>query len=111
MPLTYTLARIYTSEESRHLGRPLYQEIVELMQQSEDPRPVPRHQSITGCYENGEVATFGVEVFSFNMPLEIPVIMPKTESPRLLPLLEAMVDEGLMTVEDQDVHWHKCRSR
>jgi CBS domain-containing protein len=66
-------------------------------------------KGIAGCYENGEVATLGIEVLSFNMPLEIIVIMPQQESARLLPLLEEMVDEGLMTVEEKEVHWHKCR--
>ena len=44
MPLTYTLARIFTSEETRYNGRPLYLEIVNLVQPAEDLRPLPRHQ-------------------------------------------------------------------
>jgi CBS domain-containing protein len=111
MPLTYTLARIYTSEEARHQGRPLYQEIVEFISRQQISARVHVTKGIAGCYENGEVATHGVEVLSFHMPLEILVIMPKADSARLLPQLEAMVDEGLMTVEDQEVHWHKCRKR
>ena len=111
MPLTYTLARIFTSEESRYHGRPLYQEVVELIRKQKISARCHVTKGIAGCYENGEIATFGLEVFSFNMPLEITVIMPQQESARLLPLLEEMVDEGLMTVEQQDVHWHKCRKQ
>jgi len=109
MPLSYTFARIFTSEESRHHGRPLYQEIVDLVSRQKISARCQVTKGIAGCYENGEVATLGVEVFSCNLPLEILVIMPSHESGRLLPLLEDMVDEGLMTVETQDVHWHKCR--
>jgi CBS domain-containing protein len=109
MPLTYTLARIFTSEESRYNGRPLYQEIVDLVSRQKISARCHVTKGIAGCYENGEIATFGVEIFSFNMPLEIIVIMPQQESARLLPLIEDMVDEGLMTVEEKDVHWHKCR--
>ena len=111
MPLTYTLARIFTSEEARYQGRPLYQEIVDLVSRRKISARVHVTKAIAGCFENGEVATFGVEVFSFHMPLEILVIMPQAEGALLLPLLEEMVDEGLMTVEDQEVHWHKCRKQ
>ncbi|MDR3669497.1 MAG: DUF190 domain-containing protein [Holophaga sp.] len=109
MPLTYTLARIFTSEESRYQGRPLYQEIVDLVSRQKISARCQVTKGIAGCYENGEIATFGIEALSSNMPLEILVIMPQQESARLLPLLEEMVDEGLMTVEERPVHWHKCR--
>jgi CBS domain-containing protein len=111
MPLPYTLARIFTSEESKYKGKPLYLEIVNLVNRQKISARCHVTKSIAGCYENGEIATHGIEVLSFNMPLEIIVIMPQQESARLLPLLEEMVDEGIMTVEDQDVHWHKCRKR
>lgn len=111
MPLTYTVARIFTSEEARHQGRPLYREIVELMQKQKISARCQVTKGIAGCYENGEVATLGVEVFSYNLPLEITVIMPQAESARLLPMLEAMVDEGLMMVEEKEVHWHKFRKQ
>ena len=111
MPLTYTVARIFTSEEARYQGKPLYQEIVDFVSRQKISARVHVTKGIAGCYENGEVATFGIEVFSFHMPLEIVVIMPQSESARLLPLLEDMVDEGLMTVEEKEVHWHKCRQR
>jgi CBS domain-containing protein len=109
MPLTYTLARIFTSEESRHKGRPLYQEIIDLVTRQKISARCQVTKGVAGCYENGEVATLGIEVMSASMPLEIIVIMPQQESARLLPLLEEMVDEGIMTVEEKDVRWHKCR--
>jgi CBS domain-containing protein len=109
--MTYTLARIFTSEESRYHGKPLYLEIVNLVKRQKISARCQVTRGIAGCYENGEIATQGIEVLSFNMPLEIIVIMPQQESARLLPLIEEMVDEGIMTVEEQDVHWHKCRKR
>lgn len=111
MPLIYTLARIFTSEESRYQGKPLYLEIVNLINRQKISARCQVTKGIAGCYENGEIATHGIEVLSFNMPLEIIVIMPQQESARLLPMLEAMVDEGLMTVEEKEVHWHKCRKQ
>jgi len=111
MPMTYTLARIFTSEESRWNGKPLYQEIVQLVSRQKISARCQVTKGIAGCYENGEIAASGVEVFSFRMPLEIIVIMPQAESARLLPMLEAMVDDGIMTVEEKEVHWHKCRKQ
>jgi CBS domain-containing protein len=111
MPLIYTIARIFTSEAARFNGKPLYLEIVNLVREQKISARCQVTKGVAGCYENGEIATHGIEVLSFNMPLEILVIMPEPESAALLPQLEAMVDEGLMTVEQQAVHWHKCRKR
>ena len=111
MPLIYTLARIFTSEEARYQGKPLYQEIIDLVVRQKVSARVHVTKGIAGCYENGEVATFGVEVFSFHMPLEIIVIMPQSESARCCPSWRRWWTKGLMTVEDQDVHWHKCRKQ
>ena len=111
MPLTYILARIFTSEAARYHGKPLYQEIVTFIHKQKISARCQVTRGVAGCYENGDIATSGIEVLSFDMPLEIIVIMPQQESVRLLPQLEAMVDEGLMTVEQQDVRWHKCRKQ
>jgi len=111
MPLTYIIARIFTSEESRFKGKPLDQAIVEFIRRQCISARCHVTKGISGCYENGEIATQGIEVFSFNMPLEIIVIMPKVEGERLLPMIEEMVDEGIMTVEEKDVRWHKCRKQ
>jgi CBS domain-containing protein len=111
MPMIYTVARIFTSEGVRHEGRPLYLEIVEQIRRLRIPARCHVVKGVAGCYENGEVATHGVEVLSCNLPLEITVILPRAESGRVLPLLESLVGEGLMTVEEREVYWHKARRR
>lgn len=111
MPMTYVLARIYTSESAKHEGRPLHLEVVELVRKQRIPARCHVVKGVAGCYESGEVATHGVEVLSYNLPLEITVILPRSEAGRVLPLLEALVDEGLMVVEEREVHWHKTRRR
>lgn len=109
MSLPYTIVRIYTSEEARCDGKPLPQAVVNYVHGLKVAARCLVTKAVEGCYENGEMATFGVEVLSYNMPLVITVIMPSAEKDAALPGLERMVEDGIMTVEEKEVLWHRSR--
>jgi len=109
MPLPYTIVKIYTDEDSRHEGKPVYQAISRFIQGLKISARCMVTRGIAGCYENGEIATFGIEVLSYNMPLEITVIIPSREKDKVIPVLEEMTEDGIMIVEEKDVCWHKSR--
>ncbi len=109
--MPYTVVRIYTSEEARYDGKPLSQAIVNFVHGLKISARCLVSKAAAGCYENGEIATFGVEVLSYNMPLEITVIMPSREKDAVLPALERMAEDGIMTVEEKEVRWHKSRKQ
>ena len=111
MPLLYTVVRIYTSEEARYEGKPLSQAILNYVHGLKISARCLVSKAAAGCYENGEIATFGVEVLSYNMPLEITVILPSGEKDAVLPVLERMTEDGIMTVEEKEVLWHKSRKQ
>jgi CBS domain-containing protein len=111
MPLPYTVVRIYTSEEARYEGKPLSQAIVNFVHGLKISARCLVNKAAAGCYENGEISTFGVEVLSYNMPLEITVIFPSGEKGAVLPALERMAEDGIMTVEEREVLWHKSRKQ
>ncbi len=111
MPLPYTVVRIYTSEEARYDGKTLSQAIINFVHGLKISARCLVSKAVAGCYENGEIATFGVEVLSYNMPLEITVIMPSREKDAVLPILERMTEDGIMTVEEKEVRWHKSRKQ
>ena len=107
MSLPYTVVKIYASEESRCEGKPLPQAVMNYLRGLKVPARCLVARAVEGCYENGETATFGVEALSYNMPLEITVIVPSAEKDAVLPGLERLVGDGLMTVEEKNVVWHR----
>ncbi len=111
MPLPYTVVRIYTSEEAKFEGKPLSQAVVNFIHGLKLSARCLVSKAAAGCYENGEIATFGVEVLSYNMPLEITVIFPSREKDAVLPALERMTEDGIMTVEEKEVRWHKSHKQ
>ncbi len=111
MPLPYTVVRIYTSEEAEFEGKPLSHAVVNFVHGLKISARCLVSRAVAGCYENGEIATFGVEVLSYNMPLEITVIFPSREKDAVLPALERMTEDGIMTVEEKEVRWHKSRKQ
>jgi PII-like signaling protein len=97
-----TLARIFTNEGSCYRGKALCQEIINLVARQKIAARCQVSKGIAGCRENGDIATAGIESLSFSMPLELIVIMPQQEGGRLLPMIEAMLDEGIMTIETME---------
>ncbi len=111
MSLTYTVVKIFAGEESSYNGKPLPMAIVDFVSGLKISARCLVTKAVAGCYENGDIATYGVEAMSFNMPLEITVILPERESAKVIPMLEEMSDEGIMLVEQKEILWHKCRKQ
>jgi len=68
-------------------------------------------RGLGGCYENGEIATQGIEVLSFNMPLKIEIILPAPELDLVLPVVEEMVEDGIVLIKEADVRLHRVKAR
>jgi len=64
-------------------------------------------KGVEGSYESGDIATEWIEVLSFNMPMRITIILPSAEFDLVLPGIEEMVTDGIVTVRDIDVVVHK----
>ena len=111
MAIEYSRIQIFTSEEAKHQGKPLYMAVVEFVRAQKLAARSLVTRGVAGCYENGEIATKGVEVLSFNMPLKIEILLPMPELDRVLPTLEAMVEDGMVTVETASVWQHRTVSR
>jgi PII-like signaling protein len=92
------LMRIFVSEDDSHNGHPLYTAIVEML----------RHEGIAGATVLRGVMGYGAnsvihsgEPFKLGtgMPLCVEVVDTEEHLKRVLPKLDAMVIEGLMTLE------------
>lgn len=111
MSIPYAVIEIFTSEEARWDGAPLAQRIVEFVRNQKIAARCIVSRGVAGCYENGEIASHGLEVLSFNMPLKIEIILPAAEVERIAPTLERVVSDGIVAVEDMPVRSHRTQAR
>lgn len=111
MPLTYRIIEIFTSEEARFGGRPLYDAVVEFVSRSKIAARCIVTRGIAGSYENGEIASTNIEVLLFNMPIKIEIILPSAELDTILPKIEEMVRNGIVAIREVEAGLHRAQSR
>lgn len=107
MMLKYKIIEIFTSEDVQWHGRPVYSAIIEHVNNLKIAARTIVTKGIEGSYESGEVATGRIEVISYNMPVRIVVILPARELDNVLPVVQEMVSDGILTLRDQEVIYHK----
>jgi CBS domain-containing protein len=109
MSLKYSEIEIFTNEEARYQGRPLYEAVVQHIRELKIAARCMVMRGIEGCYENGEVVTQSITDMSFNMPILIKIILPYVQALQILPRLEEMMDDGIMAVREINVRCYKTR--
>ena len=72
--LRYKVIEIFTSEEARWHGQPLYDAVVGFVREQKMAARCLVTRATDGCYENGEIASRKIEILSFNMPLRIDLV-------------------------------------
>jgi CBS domain-containing protein len=105
----YKKIEIFTSEEARWEGQPLYEAVVRLVADMKIAARCSVIKGIGGSYESGEIATGRLEVLSYNLPILITIILPAAESDRILAPLEKMVTDGIVALQELTVIVHKTR--
>ncbi len=109
--LQYKKVEIFTSEETRWQRRPLHSAIVQAVHELKIAARCLVTRGIEGSYETGEMATGRLEVLSYNMPVRVTIIMPTSEFEKVIAKIEAMVTDGIVSVQDLQVISHKTRGR
>jgi len=110
MMLKYKIIEIFTSEDVQWHGQPIYSAIIEHVNNLKIAARTIVTRGIEGSYESGEVATGRIEVLSYNMPVRIVIILPARELDNVLSAVQEMVTDGILTVRDQDVIYHRTNS-
>jgi hypothetical protein len=96
------LMRIHIGERDRFHGKPLYQEIVELL----------RRRGYAGATVNRGIMGFGaharlhsdrVELLSLDLPIVIECVETEERINAILPELDMMIEGGLVTLERAQV--------
>ena len=96
------LARIYIGESDHHAGRPLYEAIVALLRE----RGVAGATVLRGIEGYGRAArlhTSRILRLSEDLPILIEVVDREDRLRAVLPEIDAMVGEGLITLEHVEV--------
>lgn len=111
MTIKYNVIEVFTSEDAKWKGRPVWEVVVEHVRELGIAARVMVSRGLAGCYENGELASNKIEVLSYDMPIKIETIFPAAELDTVLPVIEGLVTDGIVAVEDMQVRVHRTQKR
>ncbi|MGK2850695.1 MAG: DUF190 domain-containing protein [Candidatus Limnocylindrales bacterium] len=104
------LARIYIGEADRHHGRPLYQAIVELLRER-GIAGATVFRGIEGFGANARLHTSRILRLSEDLPLLIEIVDQEDRLRAVLPELDLMIGDGLVTLERVEVETYRGTPR
>jgi PII-like signaling protein len=92
------LLRIFIGESDRWHGKPLYEEIVRLVRQ-EGLAGATVLRGIEGFGADSRLHTSRILRLSEDLPVVVEIVDTEENIERVLPMLDGMVAEGMLTVE------------
>ena len=104
------LLRIFIGESDRWHGRPLYQAIVERVR-AEGLAGATVVRGIEGFGADSHLHTSRILRLSEDLPVVVEIVDTAANIERVLPLLDDMVEEGMVTVERVQVISYRSSSR
>lgn len=96
------LVRIFVGESDRHEGKPLYQAIVERAR-AEGIAGATVLRGVVGYGSHSRIHTASVLRLSEDLPMVVELVDRAERIAALLPALDGMVGEGLITIEKVQV--------
>lgn len=104
-----TLLRIFIGEDDEHHGRPLYEAIVMALREH-GLAGATVLRGIMGFGRSSVLHSARVLRLSQDLPIIIECVDRRANIDRVLPILDDMLEEGLVTVEKADVIIHRGRT-
>jgi uncharacterized protein len=101
------LLRIFIGESDTHHGRPLYQAIVELLRQ-EGLAGATVVRGIEGFGKSSRLHTSHILRLSEDLPIVIECVDAKDTIEAVLPTLDEMIGDGLITLERVEVRVYRA---
>lgn len=101
------LMRIHIGERDRFQGRPLYQEIVELLRRR-GYAGATVHRGIMGFGAHARLHSDRVELLSHDLPIVIECVETEERINVILPELDSMIEGGLVTLERAQVIMYRA---
>jgi PII-like signaling protein len=104
------LLRIFVGESDRHEGRPLYQAIVERVR-ADGLAGATVLRGIEGFGADSRIHTSRILRLSEDLPVVIEIVDTAEKIDAILPVLDEMVGEGMVTVERVQVIAYRSSER
>jgi PII-like signaling protein len=101
------LLRIFIGESDTHAGRPLYQAIVETLRR-EGLAGATVFRGIEGFGKSSRLHTAHILRLSEDLPIVIECVDTTERIEAVLPTLEEMIGDGLVTLERVDVRVYRA---
>lgn len=106
----HKLLRIFIGESDTHEGRPLYAAIVELLRR-DGLAGATVLKGIEGFGKSSRLHTANVLRLSADLPIIIECVDAAEKVESVLPALDSMIGDGLVTIEAIDVRVHRGGER
>lgn len=103
-----TLLRIFVGEDDEHDGRPLYEAIV-LALREQGLAGATVFRGTMGFGRSSVLHTAKVLRLSEDLPIVIECVDRQAAIEQVLPVLDELVDEGLVTLEKVDIRIYRGR--
>jgi len=97
-----TLMRIFIGEKKKHRHKPLYQAIVEMLRK-EKLAGATVLRGITGFGVKSHLRSANLLALSQDLPMVVECVDTRENIDRILPKIDEMVGEGLVTLEKVEV--------
>jgi PII-like signaling protein len=97
-----TLMRIFIGEQKKHGHKPLYQAIVEMLRK-EKLAGATVLRGITGFGAKSHLRSANLLALSQDLPMVVECVDTKENIDRIMPKIDEMVSEGLVTLEKVEV--------
>lgn len=98
LPEEAELLRIFVGESDKHDGRPLYEAIV-IAARKDGLAGATVFRAVMGFGAHSRVHTSKVLMLSEDLPMVVEIVDATEKIEAFLPVLDTMMDEGLVTVE------------
>ncbi len=92
------LVRIFVGEDDRHGGKPLFQAIVELARK-EGLAGATVLKGVAGFGAHSRIHSASILRLSEDLPIVIEIVDQAEKIAKVLPVLDAMLGDGLITLE------------
>ncbi len=103
-----TLLRIFVGEDDERDGRPLYEAIVLALREA-GLAGATVFRGMMGFGRSSVLHSSRVLRLSEDLPIVIECVDRRENVERILPILDALIDEGLVTLEKADIHFYRGR--
>jgi PII-like signaling protein len=97
-----TLMRIFIGEQKKHGHKPLYQAVVEMLRK-EKLAGATVLRGITGFGAKSHLRSANLLALSQDLPMVVECVDTKENIDRIMPKIDEMVSEGLVTLEKVEV--------